>query len=514
MSKNRYRLTQLKLTLDESTADIPKKISHKMQISEGDISDVEITRCSIDARHKNDIRKVFSVDFSTDRKLDLPEAPVETYQEVPSGSDELKHRPMVIGFGPCGMFAALLLAERGYQPIVVERGYDMETRIKEVERFWAKGVLNPECNVQFGEGGAGTFSDGKLTTGIKDDRKRKVLEEFVEAGAPEDILYMQKPHIGTDVLREVVVNIRKKIESLGGQVIFDARMNHLMLKDGHVTGAVTQKGYQLRYMHADVMVLAIGHSSRDTLESLVDDNMAMGLKPLSIGVRIEHPQEMVDRAQYGEMAGNPALPPAVYNLAHHCRNGRGVYTFCMCPGGEVVVASSETGGVVTNGMSNRNRDSGTANSAVLVDVHPEDFIGGGILAGVDFQRKYERIAFRNGGGKYKAPTCTWAQFRDGAPEAQAVLECLPGFAIDAIREAMPEFGRKLRGFDSDDAVITAVESRSSSPIRMIRDEHYESNIRGLFPGGEGAGHAGGIMSSAVDGLRIAEEIISRYQPLE
>ncbi len=514
MKVKRYRLAQLKLRLDESPNVIARKICHKYSRGDMQVTDIKIVRRSVDARRKSDIRQVFTVDFTTDRTLDLPEAPEEFYREVPSGSEELEHRPIVVGFGPCGMFAALILAERGYRPIVMERGYDMDTRIKVVNDFWDKGILDPECNVQFGEGGAGTFSDGKLSSGIKDDRKRKVLEELVMAGANEDILYVQKPHIGTDILRSVVMNIRRKIENLGGKVLFDARMNHLMVEDGQITGIVTQKGYQLRHWKTENLILAIGHSSRDTLENLVNDNLAMGMKPLSIGVRIEHPQQMVDEAQYGKEAGNPNLPHAVYNLAHHCKSGRGVYTFCMCPGGHVIVAASETGGVVTNGMSYRQRNSGTANSAVLVDVHTDDFGAGNVLAGVEFQRKYERTAFRNGGGEYKAPSCTWAQFRDGAPEAQAVLECLPGFAVDSIREAIPEFGKKLKGFDRDDAVITAVETRSSSPVRMIRDEHFESNIKGVFPGGEGAGHAGGIMSSAVDGIRIAEEIIQRYKPFE
>ena len=514
MKVKRYRLAQLKLRLDESPNVIARKISHKYSKGDMQVTDIKIVRRSVDARRKSDIRQVFTVDFSTDYTLDLPEAPEEFYADVPSGTEEMKNRPVVVGFGPCGMFAALLLAERGYRPIVMERGYDMDTRIKVVNDFWSKGILDPECNVQFGEGGAGTFSDGKLTSGIKDERKRKVLEELVMAGASDEIMYVQRPHIGTDILRSVVKNIRYKIENLGGKVLFDARMNHLVVENGAIRGLVTQKGYQLRNWNTENLILAIGHSSRDTLEGLVESGLEMTMKPLSIGFRIEHPQQMVDESQYGAEAGNPYLPHAVYNLVHHCSNGRGVYTFCMCPGGHVIVASSETGGVVTNGMSYRQRNSGIANSAVLVDVKTEDFGGGHVLAGIEFQRNFEQIAFRNGGGRYKAPSCTWAQFRDGSPEAQAVLECLPDFAIESIREAIPEFGKKLVGFDRDDAKITAVETRSSSPVRMVRDEHYESNIRGLFPGGEGAGHAGGIMSSAVDGIRIAEEIIRRYRPFE
>ena len=514
MKQTRYRLTQLKLRLDESPNVIPRKISQKFSKGDMRVSDVEIIRRSVDARKKSDIKQVFTVDFSCDRRLNLPEAPDMSYKEVPSGTEKLAKRPVIVGFGPCGMFAGLILAERGYKPVIVERGYDMDSRIKVVNQFWERGILDLECNVQYGEGGAGTCSDGKRTSGIKDPRKRKVLEEFVMAGARDDILYVQRPHIGTDILRPVVQNVRQKIVNMGGTVMFNARMNRLITDEGRVTGLVVQQDYQLKHLMTDNLILAIGHSSRDTMESLLESGFEMGQKPLSIGVRIEHPQQLVDEAQYGSEAGNPYLPHAVYNLAYHCKNGRGVYTFCMCPGGEVIVASSETGGVVTNGMSYRQRNSGTANSALLVDVHLSDFGGGGELAGVNFQRKYERIAFKNGGGNYKAPKCTWADFRDGTPAGQLVIECLPRFAVDAIREAMPELGRKLHGFDADDAVMTAVETRSSSPVRMIRDENMESNIKGIFPGGEGAGYAGGIMSSAVDGIKLAENIIRQYAPME
>ena len=514
MKINRYRISQLKLRVDESPNLIPRKISRKFSRGDMMVSDITIVRQSIDARNKNDIRQVFTVDFSTDRKLDLPPAEDIPYQEVPSGTEKLTNRPVIVGFGPCGMFAGLILASRGYQPIIVERGYDMVSRIQQVGEFWKRGILNPECNVQFGEGGAGTFSDGKLTSGISDPRKKKVLEEFVKAGADPMILYVQKPHIGTDILRHVVMNIRYKIEQMGGTILFDARMNHIKTEEGKLKGLVYQQGYQLRQIKTEAMILAIGHSSRDTLQSLLDSNLAMEQKPLSIGVRIEHPQQMIDEAQYGKSAGNPNLPHAVYNLAHHCESGRGVYTFCMCPGGEVIVASSQTGHVVTNGMSYRQRNSGTANSALLVDVKTSDFEGEDPLAGIRFQEKYEQIAFRNGGSNYHAPQTTWADFRDNTEEAQAVIECLPEFAVTAIREAVPELGKKLKGFDRDDARMTAVETRSSSPVRITRDEHYESSIKGLFPGGEGSGYAGGIMSSAVDGIRIAEEIIRRYAPMQ
>ena len=514
MKINRYRLKEVKLALDESPNVIPELICKKYGEKNMSVMDMKIIRESIDARKKTDIRKVYTVDFSTDRKLDLHEAPSYNYIKVPSGTEKMEHRPIVVGFGPCGMFCALELASRGYKPIVIERGYAMDDRIREVQKFWRKGVLNPECNVQFGEGGAGTFSDGKLTTGIKDPRVQRVLEEFVSAGADERILYQQKPHIGTDVIRQVVVNIRYKIESLGGVIKFDARMNHLILEEGMVKGLMVQSGSQLYKLEADDIVLAIGHSSRDTLRRLKESGLQMKQKPFSIGVRAEHPQELIDRSQYGEVAGNQYLPHATYQLAHHCENGRGVYTFCMCPGGEVIVASSEPGCVVTNGMSNHARNSGVANSGVLVDVRPDDFGSDDVLAGVEFQEKYERIAYKNGGGKYHAPKTTWGEFRDGTPESQKVTECLPEFAVDAIKEAMPEFGKRIKGFDADDTVFTAVEARSSSPVRIERGDGMVSNIKGLYPGGEGAGYAGGITSSACDGIKIAEELIRKYAPFE
>jgi len=510
----RYRMSQIKLKIDESINNIPKRIVRQYGYEGMRVFDVEIVKESIDARKKNDIKKVYTIEFSTNVKLDLPEAPDRRYQEVSSGSEKMKYRPVIVGFGPCGMFCGLVLAARGYRPIIVERGYAMEDRIREVKKFWERGILNPECNVQFGEGGAGTFSDGKLTTGIKDPRVQKVLEEFVAAGADPDIMYKQKPHIGTDVLRHVVMNIRYKIERLGGEIKFDARMNHLNVEDGAVTGLMIQTGYQLISMNTDNLVLAMGHSSRDTLRSLVETGVRMEQKPFSIGVRVEHPQEMVDKAQYGDAASNQHLPHAIYKLAHHCEDGRGVYTFCMCPGGEVIVASSETGCVVTNGMSFHSRNSGTANSGLLVDVRTSDFENDSPLAGVEFQEKYERIAFASGGRNYHAPKTTWGEFRDDTEAAQPVIECLPEFAVSSIREAMPELGKKMKGFDADDAVFTAVETRSSSPVRILRDKNYVGSFKGLYPAGEGAGYAGGIVSSACDGIRIAEEIIKRYEPID
>lgn len=511
MSERRYRISEIKLNRGESEKDLSRKIRRKLKDPKLKIRDLTIVRRSLDARKKPDIRWVYTLDFTCGQKLKLPEAPDMSYHEVPSGDKPMEHRPVIVGFGPCGMFAGLILAERGYRPVILERGCPIEERVRKVDLFWKEGILDTECNVQFGEGGAGTFSDGKLTSGIRDPRKRKVLEEFVEAGADPAILYDQKPHIGTDVLRDVVRSIRRKIVSLGGDVIFGTRMEDLNTVDGRLVSIRTRRGEESQTIEADDLILAIGHSARDTMEVLKRAGLEMSQKPLSIGVRIEHPQSMVDLAQYGEQPEDADLPPAVYNLSHHCENGRGVYTFCMCPGGVVVVASSEEGHVVVNGMSYHDRDSGTANSALLVDVRTSDFGGDDVLAGIDFQRKYEREAYRGGGGNFQPPRTTWKAFRDGDPEAEGVRNSLPDFAVEAILEAMPALARKLKGFDDPDAILTAVETRSSSPVRISRDESGESSIRGLYPGGEGAGHAGGIMSSAVDGIRLAEQIIQKYR---
>ena len=505
------------------------------------IDEWKVVKESIDARDKSAIRLVYSVDFTVfsakapgkplelkpNSKLGLEIAPDMRYMEAVTMSDSgtLKHRPVIVGFGPAGIFAALILARAGYRPLVLERGQDVDTRTAAVERFWNTGELDTESNVQFGEGGAGTFSDGKLTTGIKDPRIRKVLEELVSAGGPEDILYRQKPHIGTDILRTVVKSIREEIKSLGGEIRFSSRVSDIVTDGSRLSGVRLSDG---EVIECETAVFAIGHSSRDTFRALFRSGIDMAQKPFSIGVRIEHPQEMIDIAQYGAPAAELGLPTADYKLNYRCENGRGVYTFCMCPGGKVVVASSQEGGVVTNGMSYHDRDSGTANSALLCDVRVSDFGSDHVLAGVEFQEKYERLAFQNGGGCYRPPKCSWGQFKnpdDSAlsseekAEAKAVENSLPGFAVDAIREAMPHLGRKLKGFDRDDAVMTAVEARSSSPVRFARNEGLMGSIggqtlEGFFPCGEGAGYAGGIMSAAVDGIKAAEAIIMNWKPAE
>ena len=526
-----YRIHEIKLGLEENKNIIPEKIKKRLGL-QSEIFDYKIVKESIDARDKGDIKYIYTVDFETDAKdLELAKAPDISYQYPTSGTAKLKERPVIAGFGPCGMFAALLLSEMGYAPIVIERGKQIEDRVKDVEHFWKDGALNEESNVQFGEGGAGTFSDGKLTTGIKDKRIRKVLEELVLAGANEDILYKQKPHIGTDVLRDVVKNIRKKIIKNGGEILFNTRLEGIIISEGKLSSVSISRNIILpdcntestennkrfesgrgtkQQLPTKNLVLAIGHSARDTIRVLHQSGLLMSQKQFSVGVRVEHTQELINISQYGKNA-NKNLPPAEYKFAHRLENGRGVYTFCMCPGGEVIVASSQAGGVVTNGMSNNARDGKYANSAVLVDVLTSDFESDDPLAGIEFQEKYEKFAYINAGQKYKAPQTTWQEFSKGAETALPVLNSLPNFVSEGIKKAMPHFARKLRNFDAPDTKVYAIESRSSSPVRIDRDENLESSIIGIYPGGEGAGYAGGIMSAAVDGIKIAEEIIKKYE---
>ena len=561
-----YRIHQIKLRPGEDKEKLPEKILKKLGRSDLMIQNWKIARESIDARDKNNIFLVYSVDFTavfkknpnkkarlaSNSKIKLEMAPSQAYRlPIPgegaaameeetaaaegaaameeetaagiTGTPRLRNRPVIVGFGPAGMFAALILAQAGYAPIVLERGQSVGKRTESVRKFWEEGVLNPQSNVQFGEGGAGTFSDGKLTTGIKDVRIAKVLTELVRAGAPEDILYKQKPHVGTDILRRVVKSVREEIIRLGGDVRFNTQAIGLVTEGEMLRGlklaSVDESGNYTaeEILPCDIAVFAIGHSARDTFRMLHASGIQMKPKPFSIGFRIEHPQDLIDRAQYGAPARSLGLPPAEYKLNHRCENGRGVYTFCMCPGGEVVVASSQIGGVVTNGMSYRDRGSGTANSALLCDVRVSDFESEDVLAGVEFQEKHERLAFENGGGGYRAPKASWGALRDG--KAPAVENSLPDFAMQAFREAMPHLGRKLKGFDDENAAVTAVETRSSSPVRFSRDENHEGclgerTLHGFYPCGEGAGYAGGITSAAVDGIRVAESVIRRFLPSE
>ena len=509
----KYRLSQIKTDIEFPMENLPEVAAKMLHIDRGEILEWEIRRKSIDSRKKPDVKYVDTIDFTCRKKLKpgrnknliIPEDDVSEMTSEIDGSS-LNGRIVVVGTGPAGLFAALELAKAGLRPLVIERGSMMSKRVSAVDRFKKERLLDPETNMLFGEGGAGTFSDGKLATGIKDGLIRQVLTEFKEAGAQEEIMYMAKPHIGTDVLRKVIVNLRKRIESMGGEFFFDTKLESFLVEDGRLS-AVKVKNENNEYdIDCEALVLAIGHSARDTFKMVKETGLDMQQKAFSIGVRMEHPQSLIDEAQYGvENVGK--LPPADYKINYKASNGRGVYSFCMCPGGEVVVCSTAEDELCVNGMSNSKRDSGTANSGILCDVRTEDFGSDDVLAGVRFQEKYERLAFENGGGDYNPPKCSMEDFLN--KKGAAVINSLPRFASDAIIEAVPEFGRKIKGYDNPEAVITAVETRSSSPVRILRDEHGESNIKGIYPAGEGAGYAGGITSAACDGIRAARHIISR-----
>lgn len=510
---------------------LTKAAAKRLGVPASVILSLRLAKKSIDARRKDQVhfRCTVEVEVEGESKVlarckDSKVAPAQPYRYRLPPSKPLAQRPVVVGFGPAGMFAALLLAQAGQCPIVVERGAPVEQRSQSVEHFWNTGELDPESNVQFGEGGAGTFSDGKLNTGTKDGRARKVLEELAKAGAPAEILYTAHPHIGTDHLPKTVRGIRETIQALGGEVRFHTRMTGLTQRDGRVTGVrLTQRGGATEMLETSHVVLAIGHSARDTYEHLHAMGIVLQPKPFSIGARVEHPQELIDRTQYGAFAGCPSLGAAEYRLAVHLENGRGVYTFCMCPGGTVVAAASEEGMVVTNGMSNFARDGRNANAALLVGISPEDFGSEHPLAGMELQRRLERAAFQLAGGTYAAPAQRVEDFLRGTASRQlgAVLpsysrgvvpgdlaNCLPSFAVESMRQGILAMERRLRGFAHPDAVLTGVETRSSAPVRVLRTETLESvSLAGLYPCGEGAGYAGGIVSAAVDGLKCAEQIL-------
>ncbi len=520
------RIPEVKLSLEQDESSLIREISKKFQISEEIIKSYRIFKKSIDARKKKDINFVYTVDIEVDNeeallkkhgKKGIIKTPILKYDYELKAPKEFT-RPIVVGLGPAGLFAGLVLAQMGFKPIILERGKSVDERAKDIDLFWQTGKLNTESNVQFGEGGAGTFSDGKLTTLIKDPRCRKVLEEFVRAGAPEEILYINKPHIGTDILRDVVKNIRNTIISFGGEVRFNSKVTDLLIEDSRVTG-LKVNGEEV--IQSDNIMLALGHSARDTFYMLYDKGLEISQKGFSIGVRIEHPQSLINENQYGSFANHKKLGAADYKLSAHFDNGRSAYTFCMCPGGMVVAAASEENMVVTNGMSYHARDKENANSALLVGVVPEDYGSDHPLAGVEFQRKWERLAFKAGGGNYRAPAQRVGDFLKDRPSENMgdinatytpgvnmtdLRTCLPDYVTDTLKLALVDFDRKIKGFASEDAVMTGVESRSSSPIRILRDENLQSNIRGIYPVGEGAGYAGGIVSAAVDGIRVAEEV--------
>lgn len=525
------RVNDLKLPLDHEKEDIKKAAAKALKIGEGRITDWSIYRLSVDSRKKPDIYFSYSVDLtvSGDEEkilLNIPSnkaSSVSVYNyEMPENKRHSKLRPVVVGFGPSGMFSSLMLARAGLKPIVLERGQDFDSRKKSVESFWRNRVLNTESNIQFGEGGAGSFSDGKLNTGIKDARCRQVYIDLAEHGAPQEILVEAKPHIGTDKLGTVVKNIRKKVIELGGEVIFNAKLTDIIVANGFVQGVSYEKDGGITDIETDTVLLCIGHSARDTVEMLYKKGIKMIQKPFSVGARIEHPQELINKAQYGEAYKNPKLPAADYKMACHPPHGRGAYTFCMCPGGTVVCASSEEGGVVTNGMSEYLRDGENANSAILVGIEPEFFPSKHVLSGMYLQREIEQKAFELGEKTYSAPAQLVGDFLSDTPSKRlgSVKPTIPtGVVMGDIRKVLPEkvtetmaaalvkMDGMLHGFTLPDAVLTAPETRSSSPVRIVRDEFFQTNVRGLFPCGEGAGYAGGIVSAGVDGMRAAEAVL-------
>ncbi len=539
MPQPMLRLTEIRLPLDHDEAALRAAVCERLGADAGLLADMRVFRRAVDARKRSAIRFTYSVDVtlsdaaSTARLAARPgvrPAPDIAYRFVAQAPDHLAHRPVVIGTGPCGLFAGLLLAQMGFRPLILERGRVVRERTQDTWALWRRGVLDPASNVQFGEGGAGTFSDGKLWSQIKDPDHlgRKVLEEFVRAGAPEEILTAAHPHIGTFRLVTMVERLRATIEGLGGEYRFGAEVVDLLIERdelgaGQMQGVVLASGETIA---ADHVVLAIGHSARDTFAMLERQGVHVEAKPFSIGVRIEHPQSLIDRNRWGDFAGNPKLGAAEYKLVHHCvgtgaEQGRTVYSFCMCPGGTVVAATSELGRVVTNGMSQYSRNERNANSGLVVGIAPDDFPGG-VMAGVAFQRHWEERAFAAGGGTYAAPVQLVGDFLAGRPSTAIgsvtpsyrpgvkptdLSLCLPDFAVAAIREALPAFARQIEGYAMDDAVMTAVETRTSAPVRTTRGADFQSlNTKGLYPAGEGAGYAGGILSAGVDGIKVAEAV--------
>ncbi len=527
------RIPQLKLHIRHTKEELTLAVKKELKLPHENFT-YTIKKRSIDARKKQELHFVYAIDVALPEKEEqrilakakgkVVPAPREEYAFVPCGTKPIKQRPIVIGAGPAGLFCSYFLAKHGYAPIVIERGEPMEDRIRRVEEFWSGGALHTESNVQFGEGGAGTFSDGKLNTMVKDPsgRIRKVLEIFVEHGAPEEILYINKPHIGTDNLRHIIVSMRKQMISWGAEFRFSSKVTDLVLQeDGSIKGVTVNDSTTIE---SQVVVAALGHSARDTFEMLITKPLTMENKAFAIGVRIEHPQEMIGRSQYGESYRE--LPAADYKLTHQCENGRGVYSFCMCPGGFVVNASSEEGRTVVNGMSNHDRSEKNANSALIVTVTPEDFVNEGFtgpLAGVQFQRKWEEAAFKEGHGKI--PIQLFGDLLSGqksvtigeiVPNTKGkyslsdLRNCLPEYILCSLKEGILAFDKKIPGFAREDAVLLGVETRTSSPVRIVRGEDYQADIKGFYPCGEGAGYAGGITSAAVDGIKVFEAIASIY----